>query len=155
MRLHPLLPTDLAPQAHELLCRTIELGLAFDQLRGAELSCFELLPRRGQLLEMKLYVKVAGFLFQGSFKEDSHIHLGTGQTRGLLRIVPELEEFASGLRAQETGQGASQAARRTNIPPTSHPRSKRYRPTMHSDVYRCGTAAPESSVDSKPAYRPL
>ena len=36
------LPTDPAAQEHELLCRAIELGLTFDQLQGAELSCFEL-----------------------------------------------------------------------------------------------------------------
>ena len=29
--------------------------------------------------------------------QDSHIHLGTGRTRGLLMVSPELEEFASGV----------------------------------------------------------
>ena len=37
----------------------IELGLTFDQLQGAELSCFELLARRLQILEMKLRDKIA------------------------------------------------------------------------------------------------
>ena len=96
------LPTDPAAQEHELLCRAIELGLTFDQLQGAELSCFELSARRLQMLEMKLRDKVAGSLSGGPIEEDSHIHLGTGQTRGLLMIAPELEEFASGVLAKET-----------------------------------------------------
>ena len=40
VQLSGLLPTDPAAQEHELLCRAIELGLTFDQLQGAELSCF-------------------------------------------------------------------------------------------------------------------
>ena len=78
------------------------LGRLFGQLQGAELSCFELLARRVQLLEMKFRDKVAGFPFEGSFEEDSHLCLGTGQTRGLLMIASELEEFSSGLLAKET-----------------------------------------------------
>ena len=54
VQLSGLLPTDRAAQEHELLCRAIELGLTFDQLQGAELSCFELLARRSQMPEMKL-----------------------------------------------------------------------------------------------------
>ena len=72
--------------------------MTFVQLQGAELSCFELLARRVQLLEMKFRDKVAWLLFGCSFEEDSHIYLGTGPTRGLLMIAPELEEFASGLK---------------------------------------------------------
>ena len=49
-----LLPTDPAAQEHELLCRAIKIGFTFDQLQGAELSCFELLARMLQMLEMKL-----------------------------------------------------------------------------------------------------
>ena len=79
-----------------------ELGLTFDQLQGAELTCFELLARRLQMLEMKLRDKVAGSLFGGSIEEDSHICLGTGRTRGLLMIAPELKESASGVLAKET-----------------------------------------------------
>ena len=41
-----------------LLCRATEFGLTFDQLQGAELSCFELLARRLQMLEMKHRDKV-------------------------------------------------------------------------------------------------
>ena len=94
-----ILPTDLAAQEIELLCRAIELGLTFDQLQCTELSCFELLARRLQMLEMKLRDKVAGSLFGGSMEEDNHIYLGAGQTRGLLMIAPELEEFASSVLA--------------------------------------------------------
>ena len=112
VQLSGLLPTDPASQEHELLCRAIELGLTFDQLQGAELSCFELqgaelscfelLARRLQMLEMKLRDKVPRSLLGASIKEDSHIHLGTGRTRGLFMISPELEEFAPGVLAKET-----------------------------------------------------
>ena len=46
----------------ELLCRAVEFGLTFDQLQGAELSCFELLALRLQVLEMKHRDKVPGSL---------------------------------------------------------------------------------------------
>ena len=110
VQLSGLLPTDPSAQEHELLCRAVELGLTFNQLQGAELSCFfELLARRLQMLKMNLRDKVAGSLFWSSI-EDSRIYLGTGQTRGLHMIAPELEEFASGVLAKETaavkGSGA-------------------------------------------------
>ena len=35
-----LVPSDPAAQEHELLSRATELGLTFDHLQGAELSCF-------------------------------------------------------------------------------------------------------------------
>ena len=54
------------------------------------------------MLEMKLRDKVARSLFEGSIEEDSRIYLGSGQTRGLLTISPELEEFASRVLAKET-----------------------------------------------------
>ena len=102
MQLSGLLATDPSAQEHELLCRTIELGLTFDQLQGVELSCFELLARRMQMLEMKLRDKVAGSLLGGSIEEDNHIYLGTGRNRRLLMISLALEEFASGVLAKET-----------------------------------------------------
>ena len=102
LQLSGLLPTDPAAQEDELLCRAIELVLTFDQLQGAELSCSELLARRLLMLEMKLRDKVAGSLFGCSIEEDSHIYLGTGQTRGQLMIAPEVEEFASSVLAKET-----------------------------------------------------
>ena len=46
------------------------------------------------MLEMNLRDKVARSLFGGSIEEDSHIYFGTGRTRELLMISPELEEFA-------------------------------------------------------------
>ena len=51
VQLSGLLPTDPAAQERELLCRANEFGLTFDQLH--ERSCFELLARRLQMLEMK------------------------------------------------------------------------------------------------------
>ena len=54
------------------------------------------------MLDLKLRDKVAGSLFGSSIEEDSHIYPGTGQSRGLLMISPELEEFAPGVLAMET-----------------------------------------------------
>ena len=54
------------------------------------------------MLDIRLRDKVAGSLFGSSIEEDSHIYQGTGQTRGLLMISPELEEFAPGVLAMET-----------------------------------------------------
>ena len=102
VQLSGLLSTDPSVQEHELLCRAIEHGLTFGQLQGAELSFFELLARRLQMLEMKFRDKVAGSLFGSSIEEDRRIYLGTGRTRGLIMIAPELEEFASGVLAKET-----------------------------------------------------
>ena len=73
VQLSGLLATDPAAQEHEWLCRAIELGLTFDQLQGAELSCLELLARRLQMLEMKHRDKVAGSFFGSSIEEDSHM----------------------------------------------------------------------------------
>ena len=88
VQLSGLLPAGSSAQEHGL-------GLTFDQLQGAGLSCFELLARRLQMLEMKVREKVAGSLFGGSIEEDSHMYLGSGRTRGLLMISPEREEFAN------------------------------------------------------------
>ena len=83
-----------------------------------------LLARRVQLLEMKLRDKVAGSLLGVSIEEDSHIYLGTGRTRWLLVIAPELEEFASGVLAKETA--AAKECRKT--PRRTHRRAARRRP---------------------------
>ena len=82
MTLGGFLPTDPAAQEHELLCRTIELGLTFDQLQGAELSCFELPARRLQRLEMELRDKVAGSLFGGSIEETATFIMGQARLVG-------------------------------------------------------------------------
>ena len=78
MTLGGFLPTDPAAQEHEL----IELGLTFDQLQGAELSCFELPARRLQRLEMELRDKVAGSLFGGSIEETATFIVGQARLVG-------------------------------------------------------------------------
>ena len=72
------------------------------------------------MLEMKLRDKVAGSLFGGSIEEDVHFCLGTGHTRGLLMIAPELEEFASSMLAKETAAAKKRRKlreERTGAPP--------------------------------------
>ena len=54
------------------------------------------------MLERKHRDKAAGSHLEGSIEEDTHMYLGTGRTRGLLMISPELEEFASGVLSKET-----------------------------------------------------
>ena len=121
VQLNGLLPTDRAAQEQELLCRAIEFGLTHVQLQDAELSCFEILVRRLQMLEMKLHEKVAGFLLGGLMEEDSHTYLGTRRTGGLLMIAPELEEFASGVLAKDTAEvrfaGKGDSEERSGAPP--------------------------------------
>ena len=121
VQLSGLLSTDPAAQEHELLCRAIEFGLTFDQLQGAELSYFELLERRLQMLNMKHRDKVAGSLLRGSVEEDSRIYLGTERTRGLLMIALELEEHASGLLAKKKTAAARERRNlreeRAGVPP--------------------------------------
>ena len=92
------------------------LGLTFDQLQGGELSCFELLARGLQMLEMKLRDKVAGPLF-GRFNRRGQPHLSWDKPDswaahdrartggGCLRCAGE---------GDSSCQGASTATRRTN-----------------------------------------
>ena len=82
VQLSGLLPWDLAAQEHELLCRAIELGFTFGQLRDAELSRFELLARRLQMLEMKLCDKVAGSLFRVQSRRTATFTLEQGRLVG-------------------------------------------------------------------------
>ena len=75
------------------------------------------------MLEMKLRNKVAGFLFGVSIEEDSRIYLGTGQTRVLLMIAPELEEFAFGVLAKVTATAKERRKlreERSGAPPAGH-----------------------------------
>ena len=108
VQLSGILSTDPAAQEHELLCRAIELGLTFDQLQGAELSCFELLARRLQMLEMKLRDKVGLSLFGSALSRDrpdswaAHYRARTGGV--CFRCAGE---------GDGSCQGASKATRRT------------------------------------------
>ena len=66
------LPTDPAQQKYESLCRAIEFGHTFDQLR--RLSYMELLARRLQLLEISIAIKWRDLSFEG-FNRGGQPHL--------------------------------------------------------------------------------
>ena len=130
VQLSGLLPTDPAAQEHEFLCRAIEFGLTCDQLQGAELSCMELLVRPLQMLEMKHRDTAAGSLLVGSIGKDRDIYLGTGRTRGLLMIAPELEEVASRVLAQETSTAKERRKLREERAGVPLPGGKKRRPRL-------------------------
>ena len=91
------------------------LGSTFDQLQGAELSCFELLARLLQVLEMKLRDKVAGSLF-GWFNRGGQPHLpwdraDSWTAHDRARTGGVCFRFAG--KRDSSCQGASKAKRRT------------------------------------------
>ena len=77
---------------HELCCRVLELGLVYDQLNPSELATFELIARRAQLTEWRYRDRIVGN-FALSVDENEYLFMGVGDTRGLLMICPDLQEF--------------------------------------------------------------
>ena len=86
---------------HEQAMRKIEFCLCFDQLQGGELACMELAAREAQMVELRYRDRVMQ-KETASVDDDLHIYMGTGKTRGLLMISPELEEFVATELARET-----------------------------------------------------
>ncbi|CAK0877595.1 unnamed protein product [Prorocentrum cordatum] len=79
--------TDEGVGGHDLPMRMAELGLSFDQLNlGGELASFELLMRKAQMAEWRHRDRLAAV--QGDdLMEESYLHLGTGETRGLVMVA--------------------------------------------------------------------
>lgn len=102
---------DAGAQEHELIMRVMELGVCYDQLQIAELASFEVLARRAQMLELRDKELITGSAFGGSVDEYLHLYLGTGRTRGLMMVSPELEEFV----ASELGREAAAAKERRKL----------------------------------------
>jgi len=81
--------------------RIIETALVYDQVQGAELACLELVARTAQLVELRHWGRVVGG-HQGTPDEDAFLYMGTGRTRGLLAVAPELEAYVAGELGKET-----------------------------------------------------
>ena len=82
-------PWDEGVQDHDLAMRMFELGLAYDQCNLSELSAFELLARRAQMAEWRHRDRILG---RGDeLFDDQFLYMGTGETRGLLMVSPELQ----------------------------------------------------------------
>ena len=92
--------SDAGVAEHEMIMRIVELALCYDQLQGSELASMEMLIRKAQLIELKHRDRVLAAAV-GQVDDDAHLYLGTGQTRGLLMIDPELEEFVSAELSKE------------------------------------------------------
>ena len=74
---------------HELAMRAFEAGLCYDQLNIAELASFELLARRAQMAEWRHRDRL-GKGRQDEMLEDEYLYMGTGETRGLIMVAPQL-----------------------------------------------------------------
>jgi hypothetical protein len=83
---------DIGCQDHELAMRMIELAVVYDQLNITELASFELLLRRAQLAEMRYRDKILGKHGGDEFAEDEFLYMGTGLTRGLVMVSPDLSD---------------------------------------------------------------
>lgn len=84
----------------------VEVALTFDQVQIAEVAALEIVARRAQLVELRLGEWIpeqdTGTIAVGSVDSDEHLYLGTGRTRGLLMISPELEDHVSQELQRET-----------------------------------------------------
>ncbi|CAK0881152.1 unnamed protein product [Prorocentrum cordatum] len=87
--------SDQDVSVHELCCRIMHLLLTYDQLNGSELSCAELVCRRLQMAEYRHRERVLTTSRGDELLEDSHLYLGTGETRGLVCISPKLLTFVT------------------------------------------------------------
>lgn len=85
-------PGDPGAQEHEIILRCIEHAVVFDQLQVCEIAALEVLIRRAQLIELRHREKVTGGVMGVSVDDDAHTYLGTGRTRELLMLAPQLEE---------------------------------------------------------------
>ncbi|CAK0822814.1 unnamed protein product, partial [Prorocentrum cordatum] len=87
--------SDQDVSVHELCCRIMHLLLTYDQLNGSELSCAELVCRRLQMAEYRHRERILTTSRGDELLEDSHLYLGTGETRGLVCISPKLLAFVT------------------------------------------------------------
>ena len=95
---------DLGAQEHEHALRVIETALCYDQVQGSELGALELIVRKAQLIELRHKDRVLNSQSsqQQTVDDDSHLYLGTGATRGMLMICPDLEKHVADELSRET-----------------------------------------------------
>ena len=81
--------------------RILETALTFDQLQAGELASIELIARSAQLIELRHRERIIGSVGAGP-DDDAFLYLGTGKTRGLLAVCPDLESWVASELAKET-----------------------------------------------------
>ena len=87
-----LMNSDIGVADHELVMRTLELAIVFDQLNVSELCCFELLLRKAQVSEWRHRDRICGQGAGDDIADDEFLFLGTSETRGMLMVCPELSD---------------------------------------------------------------
>ena len=75
--------------------RMFHLAVTFDQLNVGELACFELLARRCQMAEWRHRDRLIAKQNGDELLEDEFLYMGTGETRGLLCVTPQLSQHIS------------------------------------------------------------
>ncbi|CAK0821457.1 unnamed protein product, partial [Prorocentrum cordatum] len=88
---------------HELCMRVVGLGMSFDQLNGGELGFFEYIARRAQLIEHCYRERAMDRPDGIDGAEDDYLMMGTLETRGHLKIAPELQDYITAELHREAG----------------------------------------------------
>ena len=75
-------------------CKFFQLALSYDQIDVTTLACAELGARRVQMISDRWKNKLPGFSggAQGE-EDDSHLLLGTSETRGNICVAPSLQKW--------------------------------------------------------------
>ena len=114
--------SDPGMQEHERAMRILEISIVYDQLQAGELARLELVARAAQLVELRHRDRVCG-VYAGNVDEDAHLYVGTGRTRGLLCVSPELEAHVATELAKETATlKERRKAREESVPKANNQR---------------------------------
>ena len=65
------------------------------------MASLELVARAAQLIELRHRENIVGS-FGNNVDEDAFLYLGSGKTRGLLAVSPQLEEYVASELSKET-----------------------------------------------------
>ena len=93
--------SDPGAAEHKRCTRVIETAVVLDQVQGAVPATFELVARAAQLIEHRHRDKIVGSS-GNSVDEDFFLYLGSGKTRGLLAVSPQLEGYVASELSKET-----------------------------------------------------
>ncbi|CAK0901263.1 unnamed protein product [Prorocentrum cordatum] len=87
----------------DLCMRVVGLGMSFDQLNDGELGFFEYIARRAQLIEHCYRERAMDRPDGIDGAEDDYLMMGTLETRGHLKIAPELQDYITAELHLEAG----------------------------------------------------
>ena len=82
--------------------RFLELLVCYDQCQAAELASAELIIRGAQLVELRYREKLITSKAEGKIEDDAFLYLGTGRSRGMIMLSPELELWVAGELSKES-----------------------------------------------------